>query len=230
MNGWYHDDCIHLCVQSVVQAAQKKNSLVEKFVGWIFSSSPSRQSIWLSLRLSICKHTPVLQRKLLPLQPGTQTEHSVREETCSMLICECLFDLLLQHISSLRSPQSSMPSQVLLRGTHFVFTHLKPHSSPEKPEKAEVWREQQNTASSHHSCLFISVQHLTQWFWNVLKCYLSQLVGPDARCYRSTCVIRPANEELKRLPSPSKLVRDPCLFGDSFCLGGNLGSILSIAF
>lgn len=70
-------------IYSQLSRLHRKNSLAEKF-GLIFSSSPSRQSIWLSPRLSACKHTPVLQRKLSPLQPGTHAEHSVREETLKL--------------------------------------------------------------------------------------------------------------------------------------------------
>lgn len=51
------------------------------------------------------------------------------EQVTWSFLCHCL---LLQHISSLRSPQSSTPSHVTFRETHLSLAHLKPHSSPER--------------------------------------------------------------------------------------------------
>lgn len=56
--------------------------------------------------------------------------HIVKDGTYRVIksIYVCVFGLPLQHISSLLSPQSSIPLQVWFRDTHFVFAHVKPHS------------------------------------------------------------------------------------------------------
>lgn len=72
---------------------------------------------------------------------GTHTDRSVRggDPSYTEVVCEGLLDLLLQHISSLRSPQSSTPSQVCSKDTHLLLTHLKPpHCSPGTADEAEV--------------------------------------------------------------------------------------------
>lgn len=138
---------------------------------WNFgaSSSPSRQSICLSPRLWSCTHTPVLQRKLPFLQSGAQTENTLWERrlwNCTKPIYKCVFDLLLQHISSLRSPQSSIPSQVWLIDTHLVFTHLKPHSSSETPEDTRFKMKHKTQQTAWQNKLGVGFVHQNLKFQN----------------------------------------------------------------
>lgn len=140
INGWYHDDCIRFYIQSIVQTAWKKLTCGEI---WFDLLILAIQAVHLIVTEAVCMQThPSLTAKTIASATWhTHTQNTVWERrlwSCTRLICECLFDLRSQHISSLRSPQSSMPSQVWLRDTHLVFTHLKPHSSPGTPERAKV--------------------------------------------------------------------------------------------
>lgn len=54
--------------------------------------------------------------------------HIVKDGICRAIKSIYVFGLPLQHISSLRSPQSSIPLQVWFRDTHFMFAHVKAHS------------------------------------------------------------------------------------------------------
>jgi len=93
--------------------------------GFWASSAPSRQSCCPSRSASPGMQTPVRQRKL-PFLHSEGHDLQVRAPRHGpVCVCVCL---LLQHISSLWSPQSSTPLQVWSSETHFVLAHLKPQS------------------------------------------------------------------------------------------------------
>lgn len=111
------------------------------------SSSPSKQSRCPSPTASVCTHTPLWQWKPLFLQPSNHRGLSGGQGK-GQKVTSCL---LWQHISSLRSPQSSTPSQVWSRDTRLPLTQTKRLSSSERAKgQRSRWRRRRRRPA--HRC------------------------------------------------------------------------------
>lgn len=150
-------------IYSQLSRLHGKNSLAEKF-GLIFSSSPSRQSIWLSPRLSACKHTPVLQRKLSPLQPGTHTrrtqcERGDFEAAQGWFVSVCL--IYARSTSRHFGPHSRPCRHKSGWGTHTWCSHTWNHILHLEHQRGPRFKEKGKTQNHHIS--LVSSFHFNIW-------------------------------------------------------------------